>query len=86
MTLHERIATVLGWTVKDTQSLSLHSLRELVRPLDRGLAAEISGVITSARVLREPPCKGCGRFHDPEDDPRLAPVANLLRDYFKRAP
>jgi hypothetical protein len=43
--LHERIAAVLGWSVQDTQSFSMHSLRELVRPLDPRLAQEISDSI-----------------------------------------
>jgi len=43
--MHERIAKVLGWTVKETQSFDLHSLRELVRVLDPALAEEISNVI-----------------------------------------
>jgi hypothetical protein len=31
MSLHERVAAHLGWTVPDTQSFSLRSLLELVR-------------------------------------------------------
>lgn len=45
MTLHEKIAKVLCWPLSDTRSLSLASLRELVRPVSPDLAAEISLVI-----------------------------------------
>ena len=41
MSLHERIAAALGWTVEDTRSLGLHSLREVVRPISAKLTAEI---------------------------------------------
>ena len=51
VTLHERIATVLGWTVEQTQSLSLASLRELVRTISPKLAAEITERIRTGRVL-----------------------------------
>lgn len=46
-TLHERAAAALGWPVQDTQSMSLASLRELVRPVNPGLASDISAVIGS---------------------------------------
>lgn len=52
MTLHERIATVLGWTVGETQTFSLLILRELVRPLDAKLAAEIAEVVLSGEHIR----------------------------------
>lgn len=42
MSLHEKIAKALGWTVAETQTMSLSSLREMVRPVDANLAAEIS--------------------------------------------
>lgn len=45
VTLHERIAAVLGWTVKETQGFSLQALREMVRAKDPRLAEEISGVV-----------------------------------------
>ena len=44
--LHERIARALGWSVRDTQSMSLQSLCDLVRPVDPALAQEISHVVS----------------------------------------
>lgn len=41
-TLHERIARVLSWTVAETQSMSLPSLIELVKPLSPKLAHVIA--------------------------------------------
>jgi hypothetical protein len=59
MNLHERIAKTLGWSVQDTQSCSLPTLRELVRPVSPPLAYEISQVIQSGSRLflveSEPP-------------------------------
>lgn len=43
--LHERIAAVLGWSVKDTQGFSLSMLREMVREKDPQLAQETSDII-----------------------------------------
>ena len=54
MTTHERIAKALGWAVKDTQSLSMQALRELVRPVDPKLAAEISDSITCGWHMTRP--------------------------------
>lgn len=45
--LHERIAAVLDWPMEDVRSMSLPSLRELVRPVDPALADEISQTIQS---------------------------------------
>ncbi len=45
MTLYERIAEALGWSVKATQSFSLYALRELVRPVSPKLAGEITEAI-----------------------------------------
>jgi hypothetical protein len=55
--LHERIAEALGWTVEQTRSLSLPSLRELVRPVSMKLAYEITlqiqgGSIAEAQFMR----------------------------------
>lgn len=47
MTLHERIAHLLGWTVPEVQQFSLSALRELVRVEDPALAAEITTLIAS---------------------------------------
>jgi len=43
--LHERIAKCLGWTIEETKSLSLQTLRDLVRPLDVKLTHEITDAI-----------------------------------------
>jgi hypothetical protein len=47
MSLHARIAAALGWTEADVKSMSLASLREVVRPVSAKLAAELDGVIRS---------------------------------------
>lgn len=75
MTLHKRIAEALNWPLEDVQSFSLHALREILGPDYPKLAHEVTCRIRSGDILR-----------DPEDDPRLAPVANLLRDYFRSRP
>ena len=40
--LHERIAAALGWTLAETKSFSLSTLREMVRPLSPKLTHEIT--------------------------------------------
>jgi len=49
--LHEQIAKALGWPLKDVRSMSLHSLRDLVRPVDRALADDISAMIRSGKHI-----------------------------------
>ena len=44
-TLRSRIAAALGWSEHDAGTLSLPSLRELVRPVSPKLAAECDAVI-----------------------------------------
>lgn len=44
-TLHERVAKALNWTVAEAQSVPLHGLRELVRPVSPKLAAELTETI-----------------------------------------
>ena len=51
MSLHERIAQALGWTVAQTQSFSLRALRELVRPVSPKLVAEIDQLEGTGAVL-----------------------------------
>lgn len=46
--LASRIAKALNWPMRDVQSFSLPALRDLVRPVDPALAAEITGVIYRA--------------------------------------
>ena len=50
--LHDRVAKVLGWSTKDVQSVSMHSLRDLVRPVDPDLARELSYAIQSGAYIR----------------------------------
>jgi len=55
MTLHERIAEKLGWSVAETKSMSLQTLRELVRPVSAKLAHEITySIRTGAVVVHSP--------------------------------
>ena len=49
--LHERAAAALGWPVADTQSMSLQSLREVVRPVNPALAAEMDRELRSGRYI-----------------------------------
>lgn len=51
MSIHERIAAALGWTLRDVNSMSMQSLRELVRPVDPSLAADITQHITSGAYI-----------------------------------
>ena len=53
--LHERVARALGWSVKDAQSLSMQALRDLVRPVDPGLAREMDHLIQSGAYIRGEP-------------------------------
>lgn len=52
--LHRRIAATLGWTESSTRSMSLASLRDLVRPVDPALAEEIGERIRSGRHIAQP--------------------------------
>lgn len=56
--LHERAAAVLGWTVAQTQSMSLAALRENVRAVDVGLANEITDIISRGDHVRGAPYVG----------------------------
>lgn len=55
--LHERIAKVLGWTPSDVRSLSMQSLRDLVRPVDPSLARELDYTIQSGAYARGEPAR-----------------------------
>ena len=57
MSLHERIAAALGWTVAQAQSFSLPSLREMVRPVSAKLAHEITQEIRSGAVIVSKPAR-----------------------------
>ena len=53
--LHGRIAKALGWTPSEVHSMSLAALRDVVRPQDPALSAEISDVIArGTHVARGP--------------------------------
>lgn len=51
MTLYERAAKALGWSLVDVHSFSLQSLRELAREVDPKLAADIGEQIRSAKYV-----------------------------------
>ncbi len=51
MSLHERIAKTLGWTVAEAMSFSLPALRELVRSVNPKLAHEISECLHTGQHL-----------------------------------
>lgn len=50
--LHDRVAKALGWSTEDVQSVSMHSLRDLVRPIDPDLARELGYAIQSGAYIR----------------------------------
>lgn len=52
--LHRRIAAALGWSESGTRSMSLASLRDLVRPVDPALAEEIGDRIRSGSHIARP--------------------------------
>ena len=49
--IRSRAARTLGWSEADARSLSLASIRDLVRPADPSLAREIDDRIASGKVL-----------------------------------
>lgn len=49
--LHDRAARALGWSADDVRSVSMQSLRDLVRPVDPNLAQEISLAIQSGAYI-----------------------------------
>lgn len=51
MSLHERIAAALGWTVREAEGFSLATLRELV---PEKLKREISRRIVTGLIVEEP--------------------------------
>jgi hypothetical protein len=53
--LHDRAARALGWSPIDARSLSMQSLRDLVRPVDPDLAREMDLVIQSGSYIRGAP-------------------------------
>ena len=50
--IHDRAARILGWSKSATQSMSLQSLRDLVRSADPELAKDITKHIHSGGVVR----------------------------------
>lgn len=69
--LHDRVARVLGWSSSDVQSLSMQSLRDLVRPVDPDLTRELDLVIQSGAYIRGEPASA-------RDDSDV--TAEVLRD------
>jgi hypothetical protein len=61
--LHDRAARALGWSPADARSVSMHSLRDLVRPVDPELAQEISVAIQSGAYVRGEPAPKTRRRH-----------------------
>ena len=51
MSLRDRVAQALGWTVEETEGFSLQSLRELVRVSHPKLAAELTEWIRTGRYV-----------------------------------
>jgi hypothetical protein len=51
MSLNERIAQALGWPLKDVQSFSFQSLREVVRPVSPKLAHELTMSIQGEYII-----------------------------------
>lgn len=53
MSLHKRIADLLGWSVEETYGFSLATLRELCRPLSHELVFELDRALRRGeRVTR----------------------------------
>jgi hypothetical protein len=50
-TLRNRIAEALGWSIEDTKTFDLATLRELVRPVSQKLAYEITEIIRKGEHL-----------------------------------
>ena len=61
--LHDRVAKTLGWSTRDVQSLSMQSLRDLVRPVDPDLARELDYAIQSGAYVRGTPAPTKRRRH-----------------------
>jgi hypothetical protein len=53
--LHDRVAKALGWSPSDVRSLSMQSLRDLVRPVDPDLSRELGYAIQSGTYIRGTP-------------------------------
>jgi hypothetical protein len=70
MSLHERIAEALGWSVKDTQSFSFQSLREMVRPVSTKLAHELTVAIQTGSYLVDTEAPRVSSGYDPADPRR----------------
>ena len=74
--LHDRIAHALGWTPAEARSLSMQSLRDLVRPVNPDLAQEISHVIQSGAYIVGAPAAKTARASSKPD----ALTESLLRE------
>ena len=49
--IHARAAEVLGWPLRDVQSMSLYTLRDVVRPVSAKLAHDITVAIRSGSYI-----------------------------------
>lgn len=52
--LYDRAARALGWKPADARTVSMHTLRDLVRPVDPDLAQEMTLAIQSGAYLKAP--------------------------------
>jgi hypothetical protein len=52
LTLEDKLACALGWSVEETRRFSAQSLRELVRPVSAALALEITDHIQSGYYVK----------------------------------
>lgn len=57
MSIHDRIAKALGWSDAEVRSLSMASLREIVRAADPSLASEISDTIQTGQHVTTNPTR-----------------------------
>lgn len=57
MSLHERIAQALGWTVAETQRFSFQALRSMVRGVDPKLEHELTVEIQTGSYIVGPPLR-----------------------------
>lgn len=83
--LHDRAARVLGWSPADVRSLSMQSLRDLVRPVDPDLAREMDYVIQSGAYVREDEVDEWLEIYR-RDHPGVAFIAASTRPRGKKGP
>ena len=74
--LHDRIAAALGWSARDVRSLSLHSLREMVRDRPK-LVAEIDQAIRGGGYIVARDAGSRGRSPYPEIERRGREIGRM---------